>query len=137
MRKNMPGQNGKKPKDKIAEYKAKLKKIEAEEKRVAELPLTDLKSVLAEVTRVEYIEVKGLGRKLPFKRIGIGDFVDIQAEQDKMRITYMMLFHFLKGGDPNVTQDDVAKIPFEIATDWVTQMTEKAPFFRKGLHSVG
>lgn len=118
----------KKKKSKAAEYKEKLKAIEAEEQRLSKLPSKLLKEVLGDITKIEYVQVPGQDYKLAYKRIRLKDFVDIQKLTDRMEIVHKMLFYMLKGADKAVTEAEVGAIPFDVASEIMAEIMKKTPF---------
>ena len=121
----------KSPHEKALEYKEKLKAAAKREKALSDLPSTTLKEVLDKVGVVEYVRVPGMDKKLPFKRIGLADFIEIQATEDRMKLVYAMLFKMLHAADANVTKQMVGQIPFDDASQMMSDMTARNPFLKR------
>ena len=121
----------KSPREKVLEYKKKLEAVNKREQNLASLPSTTLKEVLAEVDVTHYVAVPGMDKKLPFKRIGLSDFIEIQATEDRMKLVYAMLFKMLHAADSNVTKEMVGQIPFDDASQMMAYMTERNPFLKR------
>ncbi len=113
---------------KVEEYKRKLEEYEAKQAEAAKL--FNPKELARKASEIRTVKHPELG-EIRYGVLVYGDFAElVKYGESREQMTITMLWLMLRKAYPDLTREDVANMPFDVATKLLTLLLQDSAFLK-------